>query len=220
MKDSKDFYEGMGLKFLEPQNQTEGIREYMELEDDFILRTFKGVDSVLDVGCGEGRYVRKLAPIVGKITGIDFSEQLVALAKDSTSTFNNVTILAGRAEHLTTLVQETFTYGLLAWNTIGNIPQQLHQAIFDNLAKVVDKKVFISTFKSNQEVMDERLRYYDKTGFKVESIDGNQVILEGGLHHANAYPFSYFQELLESVGFSMETHDLGFVGVMIEGTKK
>ncbi|AOY82680.1 class I SAM-dependent methyltransferase [Moorena producens JHB] len=220
MKDSKDFYEGMGLKFLEPQNQTEGIREYMELEDDFILKTFEGVDSVLDVGCGEGRYVRKLAPIVGKITGIDFSEQLVALAKDSTYTFNNVTILAGRAEHLTTLVQETFTYGLLAWNTIGNIPQQLHQAIFDNLAKVVDKKVFISTFKSNQEVMDERLRYYDKTGFKVESIDGNQVILEGGLHHANAYPFSYFQELLESAGFSMETHDLGWVGVMIEGTKK
>ncbi|NEP51788.1 MAG: methyltransferase domain-containing protein [Moorea sp. SIO3C2] len=220
MKDSKEFYEGMGLKFLDPQNQTEGIREYMELEDDFILKTFEGVDSVLDVGCGEGRYVRKLAPMVGKITGIDFSEQLVALAKDSTSTFNNVTILNGRAEHLTTLVQETFTYGLLAWNTIGNIPQQLHQAIFDNLAKVVNKKVFISTFKCNQEVMDERLRYYDKTGFKVESIDGNQVILEGGLHHANSYPFSYFQELLESVGFSMKTHDLGFVGVMIEGTKK
>ncbi|NEO96532.1 MAG: class I SAM-dependent methyltransferase [Moorea sp. SIO3G5] len=220
MKDSKDFYEGMGLKFLEPQNQTEGIREYMELEDDFILKTFEGVDSVLDVGCGEGRYIRKLAPIVGKITGIDFSEQLVALAKDSTSTFNNVTILAGRAEHLTTLVQENFTYGLLAWNTIGNIPQQLHKAILDNLAKLVDKKIFISTFKSNQDVMDERLRYYAKTGFKVESIDGNQVILEGGLHHANAYSFSYLQELLESAGFSMETHDLGFVGVMIEGTKQ
>ncbi|NEQ84466.1 MAG: methyltransferase domain-containing protein [Moorea sp. SIO2I5] len=220
MKDSKEFYEGMGLKFLDPQNQTEGIREYMELEEDFILRTFEGVDSVLDVGCGEGRYIRKLAPLVGKITGIDFSEQLVALAKDSTSTFNNVTIIKGRAEQLTTLVQETFTYGLLAWNTIGNIPQQLHQAILDNLAKVVDKKVFISTFKCNQDVMDERLRYYAKTGFKVESIDGNQVILERGLHHANAYSFTYFQELLESAGFSMKTHDLGFVGVMIEGTKK
>lgn len=31
MKDSKEFYEGMGLKFLDPQNKTEGIREYMEL---------------------------------------------------------------------------------------------------------------------------------------------------------------------------------------------
>ncbi|AOX02246.1 hypothetical protein BJP34_24900 [Moorena producens PAL-8-15-08-1] len=220
MKDSKEFYEGMGLKFMDPQNQTEGIREYMELEDDFILKTFEGVDSVLDVGCGEGRYIRKLAPMVGKITGIDFSQYLVALAKDSTSTFNNVTIINGRAEQLTTLVQETFTYGLLAWNTIGNIPQQLHQAILDNLAKLVDKKIFISTFKSNQDVMDERLRYYAKTGFKVESIDGNQVILEGGLHHANSYSFSYFQELLESAGFSMKTHDLGFVGVMIEGTKQ
>ncbi len=68
--------------------------------------------------------------------------------------------------------------------------------------------------------MEERLRYYDKTDFKVESIDGNQVILEGGLHYANAYPLSYFQELLESRGFAMKTHDLGFVGMMIEGTKK
>ncbi len=219
MKDSKEFYEGMGLKFLDPQNQTEGIREYMELEEEFILKNFQGADSVLDVGCGEGRYLRKLAPIVGNITGIDFSEQLVTLAKQSTSTFNNVTILAGRAEHLTTLVRETFTYGLLAWNTIGNIPQPLHKPIFENLAKVVKKKVFISTYQCNQEVMDERLRYYAKTDFKVESIDGNRVILEGGLHHANAYPFSYFQELLEAAGFSMETHDLGFVGVMIEGTK-
>ena len=221
MKDSKEFYEGMGLKFLEPQNQTEGIREYMELEEEFILKTFKGVNNVLDVGCGEGRYLRKLAPIVGKITGLDFSEQLVALAQDSTSTLDNVTIILGSAEHLPTLVQETFTYGFLAWNTIGNIPQELHQCIFENLAKVIENKVFISTFKCNPEVMDERLRYYAKTDFKVESIDGNQVILEGGLHCANAYPLSYFQALLESTGFSMETtHDLGFVGVMIEGTKK
>ncbi|NEP00534.1 MAG: class I SAM-dependent methyltransferase [Symploca sp. SIO2E9] len=219
MKDSQEFYEGMGLKFLDPQNETEGIREYLKLEEEFVLRTFKGVDSVLDVGCGEGRYLRKLAPIVGKITGIDFAEQLVDLAKKSTANFSNVTTLLGRAEHLPTLVEETFTYALLAWNTIGNIPQELHQCIFDNLAKLVDEKIFISTFQCSPEVMDERLRYYAKTGFKVENIDGNQVILEGGLHCANAYPLSYFQELLESRGFSMKTYDFGFVGVMIEGTK-
>ena len=217
MKDSQEFYEGMGLKFLDPQYQTAGIREYMELEEEFILRTFKDVATVLDVGCGEGRYLRKLAPIVGKITGIDFSEQLVALAKQSTSHLNNVTIILGSAEHLTTLVQKTFTYGLLAWNTIGNIPQELHRSIFENLAQVIEKKVFISTFQCSSAVMEERLRYYAKTGFKVDSIDGNQVILEGGLHHANAYSLSYFQDLLESTGFSIKTHDLGFVGVMIEG---
>ncbi|NEQ66013.1 MAG: class I SAM-dependent methyltransferase [Symploca sp. SIO1B1] len=217
MKDSQEFYEGIGLKFLDPQYQTAGIREYMELEEEFILKTFKDVATVLDVGCGEGRYLRKLVPTVGKITGIDFSEQLVTLAKQSTSTLNNVTVILGSAEHLTTLVQETFTYGLLAWNTIGNIPQELHRTIFDNLAQVIENKVFISTFQCSAAVMEERLRYYAKTGFKVDSIDGNQVILEGGLHHANAYPLSYFQELLESTGFSMKTHDLGFVGVMIEG---
>ena len=217
MKDSQEFYEGMGLKFLDPQYFTEGIKEYLELEEEFILKTFKNVDSVLDVGCGEGRYLRMLAPILGKITGIDYSEQLVSLAKKSTSTLDNVSILLGRAEDLPTLVQETFTYGLLAWNTIGNIPQEFHQSIFDNLAKVVNKKIFISTFQCSSEVMNERLRYYDKVGFKVESIDGNQAILEGGLHRANAYPLNYFQELFGSIGFSMKTYDLGFTGVMIEG---
>lgn len=219
MKDSQEFYEGIGLKFLDPQNETEGIREYMQLEEELVLKAFKGVDRVLDVGCGEGRYLRKLAPIVGQITGIDFAQQLVELAKKTTTNFNNVEIIHGSAEHLTTLVQETFTYALLAWNTIGNIPQKLHQAIFDNLAQVVDKKIFISTYQYGQEVMDERLRYYDKTGFKVESINGNQVILAGGLHCADAYPLSYFQDLLESRGFAMKIYDLGFVGVMIEGTK-
>lgn len=219
MKDSQEFYEGMGLKFLDPQNETAGIREYMELEEELIWKTFKGVDSLLDVGCGEGRYLRKLAPVVGKITGIDFSQQLIELAKKTTASLDNVEVILGRAEHLTTLVQETFTYALLAWDTIGNIPQELHQAIFDNLAQVVDKKVFISAYQYGQEVMDERLRYYDKTGFKVESINDNQVILEGGLHCANAYPLSYFKTLLESRGFAIKTYDLGFVGVIIEGTK-
>ncbi len=184
-----------------------------------ILEIFKGVDSVLDVGCGEGRYLRKLAPIVGKIVGIDFALQLVDLAKKSTANFNNVEVIHGGAEHLTTLVQENFSFALLAWNTIGNIPQELHEAIFDNLAQVVEGKIFISTFQCGSEVMAERLRYYEKTGFKVDSISGNQAILEGGLHHANAYPLSYFQDLLETRGFTMKSHDLGFVGVMIEGTK-
>lgn len=185
-----------------------------------LLKTFKGIDSVLDVGCGEGRYLRKLAPIVGQITGIDFAENLVDLARKSTADLNNVEIILGSAEHLTTLVEETFSYALLAWNTIGNIPQGIHQTIFENLIKLVDGKIFISTYQCSPEVMEERLRYYDKIGFKVESISGNQTILEGGLHHANAYPISYFQELFGQIGFSMKTYDLGFVGVMIEGTKK
>lgn len=219
MKDSQEFYEGIGLKFLDPQNETEGIREYMQLEEALVLNRFKGVDKVLDVGCGEGRYIRKLAPIVGKITGIDFAEQLIDLARKSTADFDNVEIIHGGAEHLTSLVQCTFSHALLAWNTIGNIPQALHETIFDNLAQVVEEKIFISTYQCGEEVMAERLRYYDKTGFKVDSISGNQAILEGGLHHAKAYPLSYFQDLLEKRGFTMETHELGFVGVMIEGTK-
>ncbi|WP_424094585.1 class I SAM-dependent methyltransferase [Moorena producens] len=220
MKDSKDFYEGIGLTLLDPQNETEGVREYQKLEEEFIKKTFQGVDSVLEVGCGEGRYLRHLAPLVSKITGIDFAEQLVNIAKESTADFDNVKLILGRAEHLTTLVQETFTYALLGWNTIGNISQDVHKPVFDNLEKLVEEKIFISTYKCGQEVMDERLRFYAKTGLKVESINGNQVILEGGSHCPNAYPFSYFQELLESIGFSMKTHDLGWVGVMIEGIKK
>ena len=45
---------------------------------------FSGRDTILDVGCGGGRTIQKLAAIAGegKIYGIDYSEESVAVARN------------------------------------------------------------------------------------------------------------------------------------------
>ncbi|MFB2977223.1 hypothetical protein [Microseira sp. BLCC-F43] len=44
--------------------------------------------------------------------------------------------------------------------------------------------------------------------------------MEDGEHTAYAYPINYFQDLIESNHFSMETYELGFCGVMIVVSKQ
>ena len=211
------FYEAEGAKFLNPVYFTEGIREYLALETEFIVSQLKDSESILDVGCGEGRYLRILAPLVGRITGLDYSLQLIDQATESTQQFNNVQLILGSVENLEELVHSKFQHGLLAWNTIGNIPQELHRPMMKYLKSTLKKSIFLSTYKCNEFVMGERLRYYEKIGFMVDSIEGDTVVMQQGRHVAKAFPIEYFSELLESSGFHMRHHDLGSCGIVYEG---
>ena len=158
-----------------------------------------------------------LAPLVRRITGLDYSQQLIEQASESTQNFNNVQLILGSVENLGELVPSKFQHGLLAWNTIGNIPQELHHPMMKYLKLILEEKIFISTYKCNEFVMSERLRYYENIGFKVDSIEGATVVMQQGRHVAKAYPIEYFSELLESSGFHMRHHDLGSCGIIYEG---
>lgn len=69
----------------------------------FVQRTFadqflkgfsiKSDDNLLDVGCGDGSYTLKLADRIshGTVVAIDFSENMISLAKQRTQMYNNVT---------------------------------------------------------------------------------------------------------------------------------
>lgn len=44
---------------------------------------------VLDLGCGTGRFARRLAPVAGKITAVDFSPKMLEKARESLQGFGN-----------------------------------------------------------------------------------------------------------------------------------
>src|SRR5216684_774098 len=57
---------------------------------------------VLDVGCGSGWATRLLAgfAIKGRVTGIDISDEMIRVARDSSVTFPNVNFETASAEQL------------------------------------------------------------------------------------------------------------------------
>ncbi|MEB3182132.1 MAG: class I SAM-dependent methyltransferase [Nostocaceae cyanobacterium] len=220
MASTNIYQQAKGLALIDHQNYPEGIKEYMALEEAFLLNNLQGAKSLLEVGCGDGRYLEMLASVVGEILGIDYSEYLVNLSRKRTNNFPNVKVIHGNAKDLPSLLSKTYKFATLAWNTIGNMPPEIHPDVFRGLSQWVEEKIFISTYQCSDAVMKERLKLYENCGYKVNSINGNQVIMEDGEHTAYAYPINYFQDLMESNHFSMETYEFGFCGVMIVGTKQ
>src|SRR5437016_5814280 len=75
---------------------------------------------VLDIACGVGKWCRALAPVVTNITGVDWSDRLLDVAREHTS-FENVSYIQDdviRPKHLRTGYSGAFHY-----NFINHIPR-------------------------------------------------------------------------------------------------
>lgn len=57
------------------------FRHYSERERILSKVKFNKEDSILDLGCGSGRWERSLSPYVKEIVGVDFSEELLDIAE-------------------------------------------------------------------------------------------------------------------------------------------
>jgi Methylase involved in ubiquinone/menaquinone biosynthesis len=73
-----------------------------ELEQRELQQFLKAVtpcssDVVLDAGCGSGRNISVLSPLVGAIVGMDYSEQMIERAKERVAAekLSNVTLIQG-----------------------------------------------------------------------------------------------------------------------------
>ena len=57
-------------------------------------------ENILDIACGQGVFSRKLASFGAKVTGIDASEKLIAIAKEHSKKSHNLSYRVLDAEHL------------------------------------------------------------------------------------------------------------------------
>ncbi len=64
---------------------------------DFLRSRVTGKD-VLDVGCGTGKYLAKLAPITHSYSGLDISSDQLAIAQQKARNLDNVRLICSSAE--------------------------------------------------------------------------------------------------------------------------
>jgi 2-polyprenyl-6-hydroxyphenyl methylase/3-demethylubiquinone-9 3-methyltransferase len=65
------------------------VRQYLEAEIDFVLEKIRPSDIVLELGCGYGRVLARLAKKAHRVTGIDTSLASLLLAHDELRRFSN-----------------------------------------------------------------------------------------------------------------------------------
>ena len=63
---------------------------------------------ILDAGCGEGYLSRKLARLGAEVTGVDFSREMLAMARERTDPGTGIRYMHGNCEDMTFLDEESF----------------------------------------------------------------------------------------------------------------
>jgi len=117
-----------------------------------------GTERVLELGCGAGRWTFRLSPFVERVVGVDFSENMILLAKakQRKSVFHNVEFHVATAQN--TQLNEHFDIIYLSGITSCLTDEQLHQTL-QNISKMLNPKGILvertSISLGNREVFDD-----------------------------------------------------------------
>jgi ubiquinone/menaquinone biosynthesis C-methylase UbiE len=128
---------------------------------------------VLDVGCGSGLFFKEVADKAKLVVGVDFSRNLLLLAKDQTRDLGNVFVVQSDADHLP-FVDGLFD-GVFAFTVLQNMPQ--FSVALDEWRRVTKKngKAVVTALKKAFS-LTAFLDLLDAAGFEVFSFVDDEAL--------------------------------------------
>ncbi len=76
------------------------IRRYLDEEVRFVADRVRGMRRVLELGCGYGRVMRQLSPVVGTVVGCDTSQESLAFARSYMEPRRNYALIRSDAAQM------------------------------------------------------------------------------------------------------------------------
>jgi cyclopropane fatty-acyl-phospholipid synthase-like methyltransferase len=162
------------------QQRIAKLQQYMDL---------KASDHVLDVGCGNGMLMHRIAPLVGSYTGVDFSEEFIKAAQQAQDRagLQNVTFVC-----------ESITNFCIA-----------HSACYDkafalDLSEHIYDEEWLSILASLRTALKAGGHLYLHTpdaGFVIERMKARNLILKQFPEHVAVRSLKHNISLLQQAGF-------------------
>lgn len=139
------------------------IDQYLEEEINKVKKDLKAEDKLLEVGCGYGRILKKLAGSAGSVKGIDISKDSINFAKDYLKDCKNVELEV--ADFHTMKNDEKFDVIILLQNALSAIKGDPKETIAKSLSMLKDSgKLYISTYSKN--FWDQRIEWFEEQADK------------------------------------------------------
>ncbi len=111
-----------------------------------MMRMIEQGSRVVDVGCGTGRFVLKIADRVKKVIGVDLSAKNINFANylKSNSNNNKINFIHTNAMYLGKVLEEKFDYATISY-VIHEIDISLRVPLLNELRKIADN-IIIADF--------------------------------------------------------------------------
>ncbi len=103
-------------------NPPKEVQEYLDNEIEFINTHLVKGKSILEIGCGFGRLLEILSKNSKKVTGIDYSKNLLRIARERLKDKKNIELHHMNAKKLD-FKDNSFDYVVCLDNTLGNMPE-------------------------------------------------------------------------------------------------
>ena len=172
MMDIVQYYDGLIDEDNDPVHDCEPLREYMDKWDGqgFIDRMCLDKDkTVLEVGCGTGRLLKRTAPLCKAAVGIDISPKTVQRAKKNLSECENISLVCADF-----LKHEFFVNFDIIYSSLTFMHIEDKKRAIEKIASLLVKngKFILSTDKNQAQYIENgsrRVLIYPDTPSKIIS---------------------------------------------------
>lgn len=188
------------------------IRQYLEAEIRFVAAQVRGSGRALELGCGYGRVLREIAPVVTQLVGCDISRASLLDASAFTAAQGNVTLVRADAARLGCR-SGAFDAVFCVQNGISafGVDRRLLLSEATRVTRPGGRLLFSSY---SPRVWDDRLAWFRRQAEagligpidEARTRDGTMVCTDG--FRATTVGAAEFQELFEGVGLRAVLHEV------------
>ncbi len=198
------------------KNPSEAFKEFFEAEDKFLIERMNKDTIFLDIGCGMGRTLRVVAPLVKKAFGIDNDQVAVDSSRKNLKKFNNVEVIFEDAEKMTF---EDNYFDIVFTNSLGNFGET-KDSILSEIKRIIkdDGLLVISIY--NENALEERVRMYDQVvKFTIKDRERGTVLVEDLGVISEQFSKNEIEKILNDNGFKISDIKKGQIFTLLKPRK-
>lgn len=201
------------------KNPTDKYSELFDLEREYLQKNIGSNESVLDIGCGDGRNILSLLSITTNIVGLDIDEKAVKDATENLKEFPNIKIVQGSVFNLP--FEDNIFKNVVLSMTLVNLGDSKKKAL-EEMKRVVttDGKIIVSAY--SEKALENRLAMYEKIKLPIHKISeqGEVTFDESlGAHTSEQFSLDDICNLATSVGLKIVDHrevsDLAYIVTLV-----
>jgi len=199
------------------------IRQYLDAEIEFVISNVESRHAVLELGCGYGRVMRKVAPSVSWVNGNDISKENLELAKSYMGHCRNYAVFLMDASQMA-FRSSTFDAVFCIQNGVSALGADKNRLIAESVRVTREKGVILFSSYS-PKIWRARLGWFRKQSQlgligkidKEKTCDGTIVCKDG--FKATTVSSNQFLELFSKSGLEVSITEVDKSSIFCKAIK-